>query len=181
MKSSKSEIAAVAAADKQAKKAVAAAKKPRETKSERERREAQARDVWMQTTKIIVPIWFGSCSAMQGMKLSQQFGPAGALALAYVGKHWRAGNTEGSISFSMELTLRGHGFDRREARELADLGFIEAYTLKLLKRLKKKPGEELDRFTLTAKGEKWFTLLEKSSGCAPKTTDDEQEFGIGQA
>lgn len=171
MKVSKEEVSAVAAADKQAKKAVAKAKKPGMSAAERTRRDEQARDVWHQVTKVVVPMWFGNCSVMDGLKLSQKFGPAGALALTFVGREWRKDKGEGTHPFSMELTLRHHGFDRQEARELMDIGFIELAGAKLLKVVKKAKGEESATYTLSAKGQKWFELLERSTGCA--TGDDE--------
>lgn len=167
MKTSKAEVAAVAAAEQAAQKAVTKAKAPRKAKAEREREEQQARDVWMQTTKVVVPLWFGNCSAMQGMKLSQKFGPAGALALTYIGKQWRRGTKEGTSPIEMELTLRMHGFDRKEAREVSEVGFIEAHQQKLLKQVKRPTTDSLGSFTLSEKGQKWFTLLERSAGCAP--------------
>lgn len=182
MKSSKAEMTAVAAAEQEAKKAVTkakkvatttkgvakVAKKPRKTAAERRLEQKQAGDVWLQVTKVVVPIWFGNCSVKQGLKLSNDFGPAGALALTFVGKDWRDEKAEGTHPFSMEMQLRLHGFDREEARELRLNGFLELRQAKLVKYVKKPTNDASATYTLNAKGQKWFTLLERSAGCAPE-------------
>lgn len=174
MKSSKAELTAVAAAEQEAKKAVTKAKKPRETAAERKRREEMAKDLWHQTTKIVVPAWFGNCSVEEGLKLGETFTAAGLLALVSVGTNKGDASTNfGSCEVSMQMSLRPSGFDRQEARDLAAKGFHELRMHKLVKMVKKaRPNFDYPQYQLSKKGQKWFDLLEKSAGCA-KGADDE--------
>jgi hypothetical protein len=170
MKSAKVELAAVAAAEAQAKKAVAAAK--RKTAQERKRERELAKDIWYQTTKVVVPAWFGQCDVEGGFKLGKTFTAAGLLALVCVGKAAREKSDFSSghaCEVMMQMNLRPSGFDRQEARDLAAEGFFELRTLKLVRQVK-KPTDTFPYpyFMLSAKGQKWYDLIEKSAGCAPE-------------
>lgn len=173
MKSSKTELAAVAAADARAKKPVAA--KVRLTAQERNRQQELARDVWYQTTKVVVPAWFGNHDVQGGLELGKRFTAAGLLALVCVGKAGRQQSDTHSgreCEVGMQMALRPSGFDRQEARELAKAGFLELCALKLVKRVKKATESfPYGYYVLSAKGQKWYDLLEKSAGCAPAAGD----------
>ena len=170
MKSSKAEAAAVAAAELEAKKALAEAK--REAAAKRKRERELAKDIWYQTTKVVVPAWFGNCDVADGLKLAKTFSPAALLALVHVGKAGRDTSETSSRSaceVSMQMALRPSGFDRQESRELAEAGFYELGVLKLLKKV--KDGTDTfpyNYYVLSAKGQKWFDLIERVAGCAPE-------------
>jgi len=178
VKSSKTEIAAVEAAEKKAIAAVTKAKKPRKTAAERKREEEQRRDLWLQVTKVIVPAWFGNCSVRQGFKLGQTFTAAGVLALVSVGLAARRNSHEGKgheCEVGMQMRSRPNGFDRQEARDLAQVGFAELRAHKLVK-LSQPASDEFPYayYKLTPKGQKWFDLLERSAGCAEATAEDNE-------
>lgn len=178
MKVSKEEVSAVAAAETQAKKAITKAKKPRKTAAERKREEEQRRDLWLQATKIIVPAWFGNCSVSQGFKLGNTFTAAGVLALVSVGLAGRSKSHEGKgheCEVGMQMRSRPNGFDRQEARDLAARGFAELRHHKLVKlSMKNEEQPQLQYYKLTAKGQKWFDLLERSAGCAAQSDEDDE-------
>lgn len=171
MKSTKVEAAALAAAEVEAKKATVAAK--REAASVRKRERELAKDIWHQTTKIVVPAWFGNCDVDGGFKLGKTFTVAGLLALVSVGKQWRSTSETSSrtqCEVGLQMDLRPSGFGREEARGLARRGFLELKNHKLV-RLVKKPTDSFPYgyYTLSAKGRKWFELIEESAGCTPDT------------
>jgi hypothetical protein len=74
----------------------------------------------------------------------------------------------------MQMKLRPSGFDRQEARELAERGFRELRQQKLVRAFKKASANanfeqyepQLEDYVLSAKGTKWFELIERSAGCA---------------
>lgn len=169
MKSSKAELAKVPSAEKQL---VKPAPKPRRTAADRKREAEAQKDLWLQTTKIVVPAWFGNCSVKAGFALSQKFTPAGLLAMVSVGTTNGDESTNfGSCEVSMQMKLRPSGFDRQEARDLANRGFQELVSNKLVKQVKKATPEfPYARYQLSAKGKKWFDLLNRSAGCT-KTAD----------
>jgi hypothetical protein len=173
LKSSKAEVAAVAAAGVKAKKVLAAAS--RLTKQERKRQRELAKDIWYQTTKVVVPAWFGNNDVQGGFKLGKHFTAAGLLALVCVGKAGRRKSDTDAGSeceVGMQMNLRPSGFDREEARELAATGFSELGELKLVKRVRKATEDfPYAYYVLSAKGQKWYDLIEKSAGCAPETAD----------
>lgn len=171
-------MTAVAAAEEEAKKALTKAKKPRKTAAERKREEEQRRDLWLQVTKIIVPAWFGNCSVKQGLKLGETFTAAGVLALVSVGLRARAakGNSQGhECEVGMQMRSRPNGFDRQEARDLAQEGFRELRAHKLVK-MTEPPTDQFPYayYKLTAKGQKWFDLIERSAGCAAQGDGDDE-------
>lgn len=166
MKTSKAEAAAIAAAEVEAKQE-AKRKAARERKRERE----LAKDIWYQTTKIVVPAWFGNCDVDDGLKLTRTFTPAGLLALVSVGKAGREKSELSSGSqceVGMQMALRDSRFDRQEARTLAAVGFRELSALKLVKKVKNATDSfPYNWYVLSAKGQKWFDLIERSAYCAP--------------
>lgn len=183
MKSSQPEAAAVAAAVAKAEATSAAAKNAKKlatpssmsngrTAAERRRKKELATNLWHQTTKIVVPAWFGNCGVKQGFVLGETFTAAGLLALVCVGRaktESDASTGYGASEVSMQIALRPSGFDRQEAREMAELGFIELHVHKLIKQVKKTTNG-FDCYGLTKKGQKWFDTIERSAGCA-KTAD----------
>lgn len=173
MKSSKAELAAVAAANIKARKVVAAAKRP--TRQERERERELARDIWHQTAKVVVPAWFGNNDVRGGFKLAKHFTAAGLLALVHVGQVGRRKSdtdTGSTCEVGMQMALRPSGFNRQEARELAATGFFELRALKLVKKVKKATESfPYGYYVLNAKGQKWYELIEKSAGCQPDAVD----------
>lgn len=125
MKSKKVQIVAVAAANAEAKKAVAAA--TRTTAQDRKKERELAKDIWQQTTKVVVPAWFGQCAVEEGFKLGKTFAAPGLLALVCIGKAAReksALNIVSACEVSMQIDLRPSGFDRGESRDLARAGFF---------------------------------------------------------
>jgi len=171
MKSSKSELAAVATTALTVEEAAKAREAKREATRLRKRAQELANDVWAQTTKIVVPAWFGQNGAREGLALSREFSPAGLLALVAVGQAGRnksEGSTGSECEVGMQIKLRPSGFDRQEARDLATVGFLELRKLKFIKQVK-KPSDNFPYayYVLTVKGKKWYELIEKSSGCAP--------------
>lgn len=182
MKSSKAEIAAVAAAEVEgrkltkkvaAKKKVVAKRRP--SAWERKRERELAKDIWHQTTKVVVPAWFGNNDVRGGFKLGKHFTAAGLLALVCVGKAGRnksETNSGSECEVGMQMALRPSGFDRQEARELAQTGFVELRALKLVKMVKRATDSfPYGYYVLSAKGQKWYDLIEKSAGCAPDARD----------
>lgn len=169
MKSTKTEIAAVAAADQEARSALASAR--REAAQQRKLERERAKDVWYQTTKIVVPAWFGQYDVPRGLKLSETFTVAGLLALVCVGKAEREHVGEGkgtACEITMQLLLRRSMFDRQEACELASVGFRQLRLHKLVRQVK-KPNDDFayGYYVLSAKGRRWYELIESSAGCAP--------------
>lgn len=154
----------------------AAAQKKRKAES-RKRELRESKDIWHEATKIIVPAWFGQCDARKGIKLGETFTAAGVLALVAVGqvaRERRELSTGAECEVGMQMKLRPSGFDRQEARELAERGFQELRQLRLVRAFKKasanaKLGDykpQLEYYVLSAKGTKWFELIERSAGCA---------------
>lgn len=169
MKSTKTEIAAVAAADQAAQSALAAAK--REASQQRKLERERSKDIWYQTTKIVVPAWFGHHDVTRGLRLGETFTAAGLLALVCVGKAERehVGKGKGSAcEVTMQMLLRRSMFDRQEAYELALVGFRQLRLHKLVRQVK-KPTDRFayGYFALSAKGRRWYELIESSAGCAP--------------
>lgn len=125
--------------------------------------------------KLFVPAWFGQCDVRKGIKLGETFTAAGVLALVAVGQAARAKSelsTGAACEVGKQMKLRPSGFDRQGARELATRGFSELRQLKLARAFKTTSGKigdykpELEYFVLSAKGTKWFELIELSAGCA---------------
>ncbi len=179
MKVSKAENAAVSAAEELAKKAQAELKRLEAKIRKLERRLESSTDVWHQATKILVPAWFGQNSVEKGFKLGETFSAAGVLALVAIGKTCRESEDSSNrreCEVGMQMRLRPSGFDREEARDLAQRGFSELRLHKLIRPHKRtrnlaqeievmsKP--QLEYFVLSAKGQKWFDLIERSAGCA---------------
>ena len=160
-------MAAVAVADAEAKKALAYAKR---LAAENRKHEAEQRtDLWYQTTKIVVPVWFGNCGVEEGFELGETFTAPGLLALVCVGQAKTGSDASvghGACEVSMQMKLRPSGFDRQEARDLASEGFAQLQVHKLVKVAKKATLQfEYPYFNLTKKGQQWFDLLERSAGC----------------
>ncbi len=145
VKSSKAELEAVAAATLTEDAAAEAREAKKEAARRRKRERELAKDLWYQTTKIVVPTWFGVPDVDEGLRLMKTFTPAGLLALVAVGQTAReAGGVRSpaECQLGMEIRLRPSGFDRSEAQELAEAGFSELRRHKLIK-LSKKPSNNL--------------------------------------
>lgn len=182
MKLGKEEHAAIAVASADAKKTAAKIKRLEATIRKLELEQKDAKDVWHQATKIIVPTWFGQNDVIDGLALGESFTAAGALALVAVGQACRESDevNQGTSEVGMQMKLRPSGFDRQEARRLAERGFIELRQHRLIRLRTRRRSkaetlgellEELDKtsletYVLSAKGEKWFSLIERSAGCA---------------
>lgn len=177
MKLDKKEQAALIAANEDAKSALT--EKKRKAAELRKREKIESKDVWHQATKVIVPAWFGQCNVRKGVKLGETFTAAGVLALVSVGQSAREKNelsTGAQSEVGMQMKLRPSGFDRQEARELAERGFSELRQHKLVRAFKKSSASaelgdyqpQLEQYVLSAKGTKWFELIERSAGCAPE-------------
>lgn len=171
MKSSKSELAAVRATVLTAEEAAREKEAKREATRLRKRAQELAKDVWVQTTKVVVPAWFGQNGVQEGLALSKAFSPAGLLALVAVGQAGRKKSelsTGSECEVGMQMKLRPSGFDREEASDLAAVGFSELQKFKFIKQVK-KPSDDFPYayYVLTVKGKKWYELIEKSTGCAP--------------
>ncbi len=118
------------------------------------------------TTKVIVPLWFGLRSVEKAIS-GQQMRPEAALCLLI---HGAAVEQTGSSSVvSVQIAIRPCGFSRFEALLMADLGTSSLFGAKLVKYVK-KPKDSADNATapivLTAKGQKLFDLA-KGSILAP--------------
>lgn len=173
MKSSKAELEAVVAASGTVDATAEALQAKREAARRRKRERELANDLWYQTTKIVVPTWFGVADADEGLRLMRTFTPAGLLALVAVGQTAREAREPSGVpecQVGMELRLRPSGFDRDEARELAEAGFSELRRHKLIK-LAKKPSEDLrsTQYVLSKKGQELYDFLAKTAGCAPES------------
>lgn len=177
MKLDKKEQAALMAANEAAKTAMT--EKKRKAAELRKREKIESKDVWHQATKVIVPAWFGQCDVRKGIKLGETFTAAGVLALVAVGQAAREKDELSSgaqCEVGMQMKLRPSGFDRQEARELAERGFRELRQQKLIRAVKKAPASttfedfqpQLEYYVLSAKGTKWFELIERSAGCSPE-------------
>jgi hypothetical protein len=172
VKSSKAELEAVAAATLTEDAATEAREAKKEAARRRKRERELAKDLWYQTTKIVVPTWFGVPDVDEGLRLMKTFTPAGLLALVAVGQAARdaGGKSDaGECQVGMEMRLRPSGFDREEARELAEAGFSELRQHKLIKQAK-TPSErpQLTMYLLSKKGQELYNFLEKTAGCAPE-------------
>jgi hypothetical protein len=171
MKATKSELAAVSAAAIPTKTSEDALAEKREAARIRKRAKEGAKNVWLQVTKIVVPAWFGQNDVIDGLRLSREFSPAALLALIAVGQAARktselSSGTECEVG--MQIKLRPSGFDRQEARDLAQIGFSELKKLKLIKQVKKPTIDfPYAYYVLSVKGKKWYELIENSAGCAP--------------
>lgn len=132
--------------------AAAAAKKARE----------EGNLIEYQTTKFLVPMWFGMHSVRQGFKKNCSLPPEAALCLMFIGTRGPAGECEVGI----QMRLRPSGFDRQEAALLASMGTASLFGAKLAKRVKPKPGDTredvLQNNVLTAKGQKLYELVKRS-------------------
>jgi len=171
MKLGKDEAAAVATTSEEVKRASAAAK--RELAKQKKLEQDLAGDIWYQTTKIVVPAWFGFGDVEEGIKLNQTFTAAGLLALVAVGqasRDERETSTRSACEVSMQIKLRSSVFDREEARRLAYCGFSELRQLKLVRQVT-KPTKKFPYpyYVLSVKGIKWYELLERSAGCSVKS------------
>jgi len=177
MKLDKKEQAALMAANEDAKTALS--EKKRKAAELRKREKIESKDVWHQATKILVPAWFGQCDVRKGIKLGETFTAAGVLALVSVGQAAREKSevsTGAQCEVGMQMKLRPSGFDRQEARELSERGFRELRQQKLIRAVKKASAStelgdyqpQLEYYVLSAKGTKWFELIERSAGCAPE-------------
>lgn len=175
MKLDKKEAAALMASNEASKTAMTETK--RQAAEQRKREKRDSKDVWHQATKILVPAWFGQCDVRKGIKLGETFTAAGVLALVSVGQSAREKNelsTGAQCEVGMQMMLRPSGFDRQEARELAARGFRELRQQKLIRTFKKSSASakfedyepQLENYVLSAKGTKWFELIERSAGCA---------------
>lgn len=175
MKLEKNEAVALMASNEASKTAMT--EKKRKAAEQRKREKREAKDVWHQATKILVPAWFGQCDVRKGFKLGETFTAAGVLALVSVGQAARekdALSTGAQCEVGMQMKLRPSGFDRQEACELAERGFRELRQHKLVRAVKKAPistafedfKPQLDYYMLSVKGNKWFELIERSAGCA---------------
>ncbi len=170
MKSSKVELEAVVAAALTEDAAAEAREAKKEAARRRKRERELAKDLWYQTTKIVVPTWFGVPDVDEGLRLMKTFTPAGLLALVAVGQTAReAGGVRSpaECQVGMEMRLRPSGFDRAEAQELAEAGFSELRRHKLIKQAKSSiEDHRLTTYVLSKKGQELYNFLEKTAGCA---------------
>lgn len=114
-----------------------------------------------ETTKCLVPMWFGMHSVRQGFKKNRSLPPEAALCLMLIGS-----GAKGESEVGMQFRLRPSGFDREEAALLATMGTASLFGAKLAKRVKPKQGETtkdvLQLNVLTAKGQKLYELVKQS-------------------
>lgn len=119
-----------------------------------------------------MPAWFGQCSVARGIKLGETFTAAGLLALVCVGQAERRqaeGESGMACEVSMQMLLRRSMFDRREAKELAAVGFNQLRKHRLVRQVKKPTHRfAYGYFVLSAKGRQWYELIERCAGCAPE-------------
>lgn len=163
-------VEAVVDADAAAK--AAQAEKQRVARVRAKRAKELAKDVFHQVGKVVVPTWFMRGTVSQGLKFSREFRPLGALALVAVGQAARTvtpNSTKGECEVGMQMKLRGYGFDRQEARDVASSGFAELKHHKLVRLVKANvDSPQLAYWDLSAKGRRWYEAIEKGTGCAPE-------------
>jgi hypothetical protein len=153
-----------------AEKAVLEAKVAKETPAEararrkREKEEAERPErLFYELTKVIVPAYFGNDDAMTSMKKAKELPPEALLCLTYVGSR----KAEGGCEVGVQMSLRPSGFDRQEARDVAQRGFDKLKKHEMISVI--KTNENFDRepqlrnYKLTEKALEVFNLLERSA------------------
>lgn len=123
---------------------------------------------WSDATKILVPAYWGNNGVKKGLELAKSLSPAGVLALILVGIRSDNGPAKegdrGSCEVSMQMSLQPSGFDRQEARELAERGFADIRALGLLKRTALARAEfPYECYLLSAKGMKAYGTIRRSA------------------
>jgi hypothetical protein len=131
---------------------------PQKTAAEHRKLQREKDNLVYETTKVIVPLWFGKASVpIRKLVDGPQMRPEEALCLLIHGANI---GVEGYSSVvSCELALRPSGFNRFEANYIAYMGTVSLLRAKLVKFVKKpKDGvdEETAPIVLTTKGEQLF-------------------------
>ena len=148
-------------------KKAAAAVERAATLESKKLREQQER-FWNDATKILVPAYWGNCDAQDGLALARRLSPAGVLALILLGLRTDEGPAEpgnaGECEVGMQMRLRPSGFDRQEARVLAERGFSDLKELKFLKRTTAPKSDfPYGYYLLSAKGVKAYDIIRRSA------------------
>lgn len=146
------------AADATTKSAAREAEKATEKAAKKTRDERDL--IAYETTKFLVPMWFGQSSVEKSLR--KQLAPEAALCLMLIGS-----GTDGQESeVGMQIRVRPSQFDRQEARLLAMMGTASLKGAKLAKRLTDKKYEDMEHVlipnVLTAKGQKLYDLVKGS-------------------